>query len=323
VLPRRIGDPVRRHAPLFVALALLVGSAVAFGVAERLKVEKSPVAGTIVDKVFSPVCRCPQRRAMISFRLRRADRLKLSLLDDEGREIRTLVGGERAARGPHDFFWNGRDDDGRLVPEGRYRPKVELGRADRTIVLPNPISVDVTAPTVRVASVRPRAISPDGDGRGDIVRVRYRANERVHGLLIVNGRLRVVSRSQRSGGVLQWVGGVPGGGKLPPGTYRLAVQARDLAGNLSTRVPVAVVPLRYIRLEESMIAAVLDENLAVGVETDAPRVHWILRRGSSIVGRGLARRTIRFDAPALPGRYVLVATAGSHSDRAVVVVRRP
>ena len=133
---------MRRHAPLLVALALLVGSAVAFGVAERLKVEKSPVAGTMVDKVFSPVCRCPQRRAMISFRLRRADRLKLSLLDDEGREIRILVSGERAARGPHEFLWNGRDDDGRLVPEGRYRPKVELGRADRTIVLPNPIRVD-------------------------------------------------------------------------------------------------------------------------------------------------------------------------------------
>ena len=66
-----------------------------------------------------------------------------------------------------------------------------------------------------------------------------------------------------------------------------------------------------------------NENLVVGVETDAPRVDWILRRGSSVVGRGQARRTIRFDAPARPGRYLLVATAGGHSDRAVVVVRRP
>ena len=314
---------MRRHAPLLVALALLVGSAVAFGVAERLKVEKSPVTGTVVDKVFSPVCRCPQRRASIAFRLRRADRLKVSLLDDEGREIRTLVDGERAARGPHEFFWNGRDDEGRLVPEGRYRPKVELGRADRTIVLPNPISLDVTAPDVRVVSVRPRALSPDGDGRGDIVRVRYRASERAHGLLIVNGRLRVVSRSQRPGGVLQWVGGAPGGGKLRPGTYRLAVQARDLAGNLSQRVPAAVVPLRYVRLEETRVTTAPGESVVLGVEADAPRVSWILRRGSSVVGRGLARRAVRFDAPARPGRYVLVATAGSHSDRAVVVVRRP
>jgi hypothetical protein len=312
----------RRHAPLFVALALLVGSAVAFGVAERLKVEKSPVTGTSVDKVFSPVCKCPQRRAAISFRLRRADRLKLSLLDDEGREIRTLVDGERAARGPHEFFWDGRGADGRLVPEGRYRPKVELGRADRTIVLPNPINVDMTAPSVRVVSVRPAALSPDGDGHGDIVRVRYRSNERVHGLLFVNGRPRIVSRSQRPGGVLQWVGGAPVGGKLPPGKYRLAVQVRDLAGNLSKRLPAAVVPLRYIRLEETRISAAPGERAGIGIDTDAPRTRWILRRGSSIVSRGVAGRVIRLRAPQGPGTYILVATAGGHSARGLVFVRR-
>ena len=313
---------MRRHAPLLVALALLVGSAVAFGVAERLKVEKSPVTGTAVDKVFSPVCQCPQRRASIAFRLRRADRLKLSLLDDEGNDVRRLVAGERAARGPHEFFWNGRDDEGRLLPEGRYRPKVELGRADRTIVLPNPIRVDVTPPVVRVVSVKPRALSPDGDGRGDIVRIRYRANEAVRGLLLVNGRLRVVSRTQRPGGVLQWVGGTAGGGKLPPGLYRLAVQARDLAGNLSRRVPAAVVPLRYVRLEETRVSLAPGVRARVGLETDAARVPWILRRGSSVVQRGVAQRVIRLRAPAQPGTYVLVATAGGHIARGLVFVRR-
>jgi FlgD Ig-like domain len=312
----------RRHAPLFVALALLVGSAVAFGVAERLKVEKSPVTGTTVDKVFSPVCRCPQRRAAIFFRLRRADRLQVSLLDDEGREIRTLVDGERAARGPHEFYWNGRDDDGRLVPEGRYRPKVELGRADRTIVLPNPITIDVMPPTVRALSTRPRAISPDGDGYGDIVRVRYRGDERVHGLLFVNGRFRVLSRSQRQGGVLQWVGGAPEGGKLPPGRYRLSVQARDLAGNVSRRVPAGIIELRYIHLGERGVTAAAEEIVRVDVEADAPRVPWLLRRGSSVVLRGTARRVIRFRAPERAGRYVLVATAAGHPARALLLVRR-
>ena len=64
------------------------------------------------------------------------------------------------------------------MPEGRYRPKVELGRADRTIVLPNPINRrrDRARPCGSSPS-GPRALSPDGDGRGDIVRVRYRASE--------------------------------------------------------------------------------------------------------------------------------------------------
>jgi hypothetical protein len=313
---------VRRHVPLLVALALLVGSAVAFGVAERLKVEKSPVTGTAVDKVFSPVCECPQRRASIAFRLRRPDRLRLSLLDDEGEEIRTLVRGVRTARGSHEFLWDGRDDEGRLVAEGRYRPKVELGRADRTIVLPNPIHVDMTPPVVRVTSMRPRAISPDGDGRGDIVRIRYRANERARGLLYVNSRLSVVSRSQRPAGVLQWLGGAADGDRLPPGRYRLTVRARDLAGNVSRAVLAAVVPLRYLRLEERAVSAVTGGRGAIGVDADASRVPWILHRGPRIVDRGVARRVIRFDAPRRPGRYVLVATVGDHSARAVVRVRR-
>ena len=314
---------MRRHVPLFVALALLVGSAVAFGVAERLKVEKSPVTGTAVDKVFSPVCRCPQRRASIAFRLRRADRVKLSLIDDEGAGVRTLIAGERLARGPHEFFWNGRDNDGRLVAEGRYRPKVELGRADRTIVLPNPITVDMTAPVVRVVFVRPRMLSPDGDGRGDIVRIRYRANERVRGLLLVNGRLRVVSRSQRPGGVLQWLGGSADGGTLAPGLYRLAVQARDLAGNLSERVPAAVVALRYIHLEEKSVSTSPGEVARVAVDTDARRVSWLLRRGSSVVQRGTGGRVIHVRAPDRPGTYVLVASAGGHTARGLLRVRRP
>jgi hypothetical protein len=314
---------VRRHVPLLVALALLVGSAVAFGVAERLKVEKSPVTGTAVDKVFSPVCECPQRRASIGFRLRRADRLRLSLLDDEGEEVRTLVRGVRTTRGPHEYLWDGRDDEGRLVAEGRYRPKVELGRADRTIVLPNPIHVDMTAPVVRVTSVRPRAISPDGDGLGDIVRIRYRANERARGLLYVNGELSVVSRSQRPAGVLQWLGGAADGDRLPPGRYRLTVRARDLAGNVSRAVLAAIVPLRYIRFEERTISAVPGGRGAIRVDADARRVPWVLRRGPRIVDRGVARRVIRFEAPERPGRYVLVAAVGDHSARAVVHVRRP
>ena len=148
------------------------------------------------------------------------------------------------------------------------------------------------------------------------MRVRYRANERVHGLLIVNGRLRVVSRSQRPGGVLQWVGELPVAESCRPGNYRLAVQARDLAGNLSKRVPAAVVPLRYIRLEETRISAAPGERLGVGIDTDAPRVRL---DPPARVERRRARRGEASDPPSAHrsgrARYVLVATAGGHSAR--------
>jgi hypothetical protein len=313
---------VRRTAPLLVVLALLAGSALAFGVAERLKLEKSPVAGTQVDKVFSPICRCPQRRARIAFRLRHADRLTLTLLDSEGHQIRKLVDHERYNRGKHHFFWDGRDNAGRLVPEGSYRPRVVLGRADRTIVLPNPIRVDVTRPSVRVVSVKPRVFSPDGDGRADVVRVRYRANERVRGILYVNGHRRVVSRRQRPTGQLQWLGGGTGSQRVPPGTYRLTVRAQDLAGNLSKVVSAGRVRLRYLKVAPRAAVAKPGARVTFYVSADARRVQWLLRRGSSVVERGTTARTIRLRAPDVPGHYVLVTGVGGHRTRAALVVRK-
>lgn len=313
---------MRRTATLALVLALLAGSVVAFVVAERLKLERSPVGGTAVDKVFSPVCDCPQRRARIEFRLRRPDRLTLSLIDVDGHEVRTLVDGDRYPRGPLTFFWDGKDDGGRMVTEGPYRPKVELGRADRTIVLPNPIRVDVMPPELEVISVRPRTISPDGDGRRDVVRIRYRVSERARVTLYVNGARRVAGRRQRPTGTLQWLGGGPGGRTLPPGRHRLQLQAQDLAGNRSLRVSAGAVRIRYLLLDERSIRTTAGERIRVGVDADATRVFWVLRRGSSVVGRGSGRRTIALRAPERPGRYVLTAIAAGHRTRAIVVVRK-
>jgi len=313
---------LRRNATLLVVLALLAGSAAAFAVAEHLKLKKSPVAGPTIDKVFSPACDCPQKRATIAFRLRKTDRLTLALLDSEGREIRTLVDHERTTRGRHEFSWNGRDDDGRLVPEGSYRPKVELGNADRTIVLPNPIRVDVTRPSIVVRSVRPRVISPDGDGRRDVGRIRYRANERVRVILFVNGQPRVVSRSRRPVGQLDWLAGGSNGFALPPGDYRLAVRAEDLAGNLSKPVQAGSVRIRYLELDERRLTVAPGDRVRVRASTDVQRFRWLLRRGSSTVDSGVTRRAIVLRAPTTPGRYVLVAEAGHHRARAVVVVRK-
>jgi flagellar hook capping protein FlgD len=308
---------LRRNATLIVVIVLLAGSAAAFAVAEHLKLEKSPVAGPRIDKVFSPVCDCPQRHATIGFRLRRSDRLTLSLLDQEGHEIRRLVDHVRTARGRHAYFWNGRDKSNELVPEGSYRPKVELGNADRTIVLPNPIRVDLTPPTIKALSVRPRVISPDGDGRKDVTRVRYRATERVRAILLVNGIRKVSSRSRRPAGQLEWLAK-----NEPPGRYRLALEAEDLAGNLSRRVPAGVVEIRYLELQTPIPPTQPRARVRVALSTDAGDVHWLLRKGSSVVDSGSARGTIRLRAPERPGRYVLVARAGRHEARATLVVRK-
>jgi len=308
---------LRRNATLIVVLALLAGSAAAFAVAEHLKVEKSPVAAPDIDKVFSPVCNCPQRYAKIAFRLRRSDRLTLSLLDRDGHEIRRLVDHVPMRRGRHAFFWNGRDKAGQLVPEGKYRPKVELGNADRTIVLPNPIRVDVTRPVVKVVSIRPLVISPDGDGRGDVARVRYRVNERARATLLVDGARRVTSRSRQPVGQLDWLAR-----SVAPGFYDLSLEAQDLAGNVSRPARGGRVEVRYLDLR-AVSPAAPHSRVRVHADTDATSVRWVLRKGSSVVASGTGGRTIRLRAPAKPGRYVLVAGIGPHRARTTLVVSKP
>jgi len=305
-----------------LVLALLAGAAVAFAVSERLKLEKPPIAGPRVDKVFSPVCGCPQRRAVIAFRLRKSDRLELTVIDSEGREVRALVDGRRFGRGFHHLTWNGRDDLGALLPEGRYRPKVEFLDAGRTIVLPNPIRIDTTRPRVRLLSVGPRVLSPDGDGRADRVKVRYRASERGHGLLLVNGIRRVRGRWKRPNGELDWYGKVEGRA-LPPGRYRLSVAVVDLGGNVSRPVPAGVVQIRYVELEPDAVRARPGERFSVRVSADARSVRWTLRRGSSVVATGPGRAgSLALRAPRRPGRYLLAVEAAGHRARAVVLVRR-
>ncbi|MER3409209.1 MAG: hypothetical protein C4306_03695 [Thermoleophilia bacterium] len=310
-----------RTATTLLVLALLTGSAVSFAVSERLKLEESPISDTRVDKVFSPVCGCSSRRAIIGFRLRRSDRLWLSVIDEEGKERRRLVDGRRLGAGFHRFAWNGRDDAGALVPEGRYRPKVELDRARRTIVLPNPIRVDRTRPRVIAVRVEPRAISPDGDGRGDRLVVRYRLSERAHALLYVNGKRRVWTRLQRPVWQLAWYGRV-GERPLPPGLYRLSLAAVDLAGNVSRRVGAGVVRIRYVAVRPRLLQARPGERLRLVVDTDAASLRYILRRASSVVATGVSSPRLSLRAPRRPGRYLLTVEAAGHRARALVLVAR-
>src|SRR5439155_23276840 len=93
-----------RLAPILLVLALLSATATAFVVTEGLKLTPSPIRSTEVDnKTFSPVCRCPTSVARIRFRLRKADRMTLAIVDGEGRVVRTLVDGRRLNHGLHHF----------------------------------------------------------------------------------------------------------------------------------------------------------------------------------------------------------------------------
>ena len=217
-----------------LVLALLGATAAAFAVTERLKLERSPITGTQVDRVFSPVCECARDVAVISFILRRRETVTLDMLNKNGRSIRTVVRKTREPAGRVSYTWDGRDNLDRVVPEGIYRPRVQLERNGRTIVLPNPIRVDTTAPRITLVRVFPRVFSPDSDGNRDRVTATYRIDERARAVMLVDGRQRVQSKFRALEGKLVWFGRV-NGRVVRPGTYEIRLRAVDRAGNRSLR----------------------------------------------------------------------------------------
>jgi FlgD Ig-like domain len=302
-----------RVASAVLVLALLGGTATAFAVTESLKLERSPVAAPRIDKVFSPVCDCKSETARIRFRLREADRLTVAIVSG-GDVVRTLVRSQPERAGGVEYEWDGRDDGGRVVPEGSYRPRVHLAEQRRTIVFPNPIEVDITPPRVRVVSAAPATISPDGDGRSDRVQIRYRVSENAHGLLFVDGRRTVYTRFQPREGVMSWYA-TRSGRSARPGRYRLEVAAEDTAGNLSTGRVAFPVRVRYIELARESIRAKARTRFGIRVDTDARSYLWLF---AGRTGRSSARLLV-LRAPKA-GRYRLFVEANRHGDSARVIV---
>jgi hypothetical protein len=303
-----------RLLPTLLVLALVAATAAAFAVAERLKLERPPIAAPRIDKVFSPVCRCPTDDATIAFRLRRSDTVRLAIVDDELRVVRRLLESTRVPAGAFETSWDGRDDDGALVPDGSYRPRLHLASDRRTIVLPNPIRVDTRPPRLRGVGARPARFSPDGDGRRDKVEVFYRLNERARALLYLGDRRLVRTRHRPLRGKVEWFGLVHGR-PLRAGRYRLDLEAEDPAGNRSEPIAVTV-RIRYVELGRAAIRVRARTRFGVRVRTDAERFRWRFAGGTGTARPGL----LVLRAPRA-GRYTLFVEANGHGARAPVVVR--
>ena len=304
-----------KYAPAALAAALLVATGLSTLYVEALKLEPSPIRGTRVTKVFSPVCRCASTKARISFRVGKPDAVTVSIVDADGRDVRDLAFSRTVTRRPVAFLWNGRDNEGAVVRDGLYRPRVRLDLLEKTFVLPNPIQVDTEAPRVTVVSVKPRVISPDGDRRADRVDVSFRVDQKAQASLLVAGVQRVLGRPVRLSGQLRWYGKIDG--RSPPaGTFALAIAAVDAAGNRSRPVGAGSVRIRYVELGKRTFRVHAGSRLVVPVAADARGLSWRLagRHGSG------APPVLRLRAPASPGTYTLCVIVRGHAARARVAV---
>jgi len=302
---------VARVLPIVVVLALLGCTAAAFAVTEGLKLEHSPVSNTHVGKKEAPDSQS-YKTVPIGFQLRKPDRVTVEVVNGNGDVVRTLARSRREPSGALQFIWNGRGDNREVVPDGVYRPRVHLADAHKTIVLPNPITMDATAPFIRLVSITPRVFSPDGDLVRDHVRIRYQTSEKARAQLYVDGEPRTLVHDFLRSGKIDWPRGRL---RLSPGKHLIRLRALDLSTNLGPPSRALPVFVRYIELRPHVLRVKTGRRFGFRVLTDAKR--YSVHLGSLHARRGGKLLILR--APA-PGRYVLRVNEHGHVARAVVTV---
>ena len=217
---------------------------------------------------------------------------------------------ERFGAGRVAIGWDGRDDDGSPLPEGEYRPRVQLREDRRTIVLPNPIQIDVTPaapredPTLasRVLARRRSAPRP-GHCSGTA------STSRVARCCSSTGS-RAGSPAFRADRAtsLVWNGKVDGRALRRPGSYRLGSRARsgrESRGQHGAGPDRA--PLRGARPRPRPRRRRGAVSRSASRQTRR-RVRWTLGRRSGFARPG----TLRIRAPRQKGRFTLRVSANGH-----------
>jgi len=337
-----------------VFVALVAATFAAFFVAQRLKNEPSDLKGVRHLAYISPNGDGRKDRTPISFYLKKADDVAVDIVDDKRSLVRSLVenrhlGVRQRIRG---VVWDGRDDEGQVVPDGIYQVRVTLRREGRAVFPSGVINVDDTPPRPRVVSIGPTTgvAAPEylPNNRDGGVQIKVVAAGVDRNLLIFRTDVRPFKLVRTlslgaTGNERDWDGTDAAGQQVPDGTYVVAVQARDHAGNLGTTPPLdgsgrpafsygthfagrGGVTVRHIAVQPPFIPPKAGTLMHALVDARGRPYRWSIRRlGEPGVIRGSGRKTkfaLNIHAPrGSSGVYLLSAHRAGHTTTVPVPVQ--
>lgn len=311
--------------------ALVIATVGAFFVTTRLKRSTPVIEQLTFRRSFSPNGDGRFDAALFAFRLRRTDEVTVAIVNRDGDEIRTLAADMLlAGRQRHRFRWDGRNEAGRVAPDGEYHVRVGLRRQGRSVTSGRKLFLDTVPPRPVVRYVSPDSISPDGAGGANSATLRFAGPSRHARLLVYRTDLRrprlVTARAiPRDESTVRWDGRVTGRRPAATGSYLLVVRAQDAAGNVGPpRIPprrsaVRGNPGLAVRYVDAHAAAPLVETgqrATFTVGTDGRRYRWSVRRLGSrrVLDRG-TKGSPNLAVPMRSGRsgvVMLTARVGRH-----------
>ena len=235
-----------------VFAALVVATFAAFFVAQRLKAAPGAVGEFRHSPFFSPNHDGRFDRATVRFEIRKRGRVSLAVVDADGDEVRELIDDDQFL--PYREIrarWDGLNDDGERAPDGTYRYRITLADQGRNVVLPESVRLDTTPPKPRVLSIgpakdtvpRPELLPVPGGGDAIVHFVapgRRTSKKKVLLFKTGPGPSRAVGAPMALPDAAtdwRWDGRTASGRPVSPGTYLVAIQARDQAGNIGTSPP--------------------------------------------------------------------------------------
>ena len=324
-----------------VVFALLVAATFgAFFVAQRLKSADSVAEYTQLKRFFSPNGDGRRDVDRITFKVKEADELTVTIVNRDGDRVRRLAGGIDA-RPERDVtvVWDGKTDTGARAPDGLYRMQLGLRRTGRTVTIAGSFVVDTTPPTPVVLSVTPPIAGPV-PGSFEI-RARGVGRRRAPRLRILRSDVEPVKEvakfKGRKGSRRAVWDGRADGAPAPPGTYMVVVRVRDRSGNVGSApavlppVPGQVrgrpgITVRQITAQPPVEPVRAGERVQFFVDSRRRPYRWDVRRvGASRPirkGRGAPGRTLSLRAPrGISGAYLLRIRSGRYGARVPFLVQ--